>query len=83
MTSNETTTTTQFDKLLVEVRSTAGTVLATLGTFSNLNKGTSGVYAQKTFDVSAYKGQTVRLTFHVTTDGSLTTAFRIDDVSLR
>lgn len=83
VTSNETTTTTQYDKLFVEVRSTSGTLLATLATYSNLNKGTAGVYSQKTLNLSAYKGQTIRLQFRVTTDSSLTTTFRIDDVSVK
>jgi hypothetical protein len=83
VTSAETTTTTQFDKLMIEVRNPAGAVLATLGTFSNLNKGTAGVYSQKTFSMAAFRGQTVQLVFHVTTDVSLSTNFRVDDVSLK
>ena len=83
VTSDETTTTIQYDQLFVEVRNTAGTLLATLGTYSNLNKGTIGVYSQKTFSVAAYKGQTVRIQFRGTNDSSLATAFRIDDVSVK
>jgi hypothetical protein len=84
ITTAETTTTTQFDKLMVEVRNTAGTVLSTLVTYSNLNAvPTAGAYSQKTLDLSAFKGQTIRLTFHATTDVSLATSFRIDDVSLK
>lgn len=81
--SSETTTTTQFDRLFVEVRNTAGTLLATLGTFSNLNKTTAGNYTQRSFSLAAYRGQTVRLQFRTTMDSSLTTTFRVDDVSLR
>ena len=33
-----------FDRLFIEVRSTGGTLLATLATFSNQNSGTAGVY---------------------------------------
>lgn len=83
VTSSETTTTTQYDKLFVEVRNTSGTLLATLGTYSNLNKGTAGSYSQKSFNVSAYRGQTVRIQFRATTDSSLATTFRVDDVSLK
>ena len=83
VTSSETTTTTAFDQEFVEVRSTAGALLATLATYSNLNKGTAGVYSQKTFDVSAFKGQTVRIQFRNTSDSSLLTTFRIDDVSVK
>jgi len=83
VTSSETTTTTQYDKLFVEIRNTSGSLLKTVATYSNLNKGTAGVYSQKSFDVSAYKGQTVRVQFRSTTDSSETTTFRVDDVSLR
>jgi fibronectin type 3 domain-containing protein len=81
--SNETTTTTKYDYLYVEVRNTSGTLLATLGTYSNLDKTTAGNYSQKTFSVAAYKGQTVRVQFRATTDVSYTTTFRIDDVSVK
>ncbi|HUR97036.1 MAG TPA: M4 family metallopeptidase [Pyrinomonadaceae bacterium] len=83
VTSSETTTTTQYDRLFVEVRNTAGTLLATPATYSNLNKGTAGVYSQKSLNVSAYKGQTVRIQFRSTTDSSLATTFRVDDASLQ
>lgn len=81
--SSETTTTTQYDRLFIEVRSTGGTLLGTLGTFSNLNKTTPGNYTQRAFSLAAYRGQTVRLQFRATTDVSLATTFRIDDVSLQ
>lgn len=83
VTSSETTTTTAYDKLFVEVRDTAGTLLATLATYSNLNKGTAGVYSQKSFSLAAYRGQTVRIQFRSTMDSSITSTFRVDDVSLK
>ncbi len=84
VTSSETTTTTQFDRLFVEVRSTSGALLATLATFSNLNKGTAGVYVLRgPNSLSSFAGQTVRVQFRATTDGSLTTTFRVDDVSVK
>ena len=84
ITSNETTTTTVFDRLFVEVRSTSGTLLATLATFSNLNKGTAGVYTLRGPNgLASFAGQTVRIQFRATTDSSLTTTFRVDDVSVR
>lgn len=83
VTSSETTTTTVYDRLFVEVRSPTGVLLGTLATYSNLNRGTAGVYAQKSFSLAAWKGQAVRVQFRVTTDGSLSTSFRVDDVSLR
>lgn len=82
--SSETTTTTQYDKLFVEVRNTSGTLLATLATYSNLNKAAAGTYTQRgAFSLAAYRGQTVRLQFRTTTDSSVTTTFRVDDVSLQ
>ena len=83
VTSSETTTTTQYDRLFVEVRSTGGILLSTPATYSNLNKGTAGVYSQKSLNLSAYRGQTVRVQFRSTTDSSLATTFRVDDASLR
>jgi hypothetical protein len=41
MASDETTTTTAYDTLRVHVRNSSGTVLATLATYPNLNKGPS------------------------------------------
>ena len=84
VTSSETTTSTQYDRLFVEVRNTSGTLLATLATYSNLNKAAAGAYTQRTLTVPAtYKGQTVRIQFRSTTDVSLSTTFRVDDVSLQ
>jgi len=82
VTSNETTTVTQYDIIYAEVRNTSGTLLTTLATFSNLNKGTVGVYTQRgPYSLSAYAGQTVRIQFRATSDSSLTTTFRVDTVS--
>lgn len=76
----ETTTTTAFDKLQIQVRNSANTVLATLATYSNLNKSTT--YVLKTFDLTAYKGQTIRVYFLGTEDSSLQTSFVIDDTAV-
>jgi hypothetical protein len=76
-------TTYAYDFLYVEVRNTSGTLLQTLATYSNRNKTTPGNYSQKSFSLAAYRGQTIRLQFRCTTDYSLSTTFRIDDVSLR
>ena len=78
--SSETTTTTAFDTLKVQVRSTGGAVLGTLATYSNLNKGTS--FVERTFDLSSYKGQTVRIYFEGIEGSTVPTSFVIDDVSL-
>ena len=75
----ETTTTTAFDRLQVQIRNTSNTVLSTLATYSNLNKTTG--YVLKTFDVTAFRGQTIRIYFLGTEDSSLATSFVIDDTS--
>jgi hypothetical protein len=73
-----------FDRLFIEVRNTAGTLLATLATFSNQNSGTSGVYVLRgPYNLSSFAGQTVRIQFRGTNDISLPTSFRIDDVSVQ
>lgn len=84
VTSAETTTTTQYDRLFVEVRNTAGTLLATPATYSNLNKTTSSTtYTQRTLNLAAYKGQTVRIQFRTTNDSSLITTFKVDTAVLQ
>jgi subtilisin family serine protease len=80
ITTAETTTTNQYDKLFVELQSSTGTVLKSLVTYSNLNKGTA--YVERSFDVSAYKGQTIRVSFKATEDVTLQTSFFVDDTSL-
>jgi Subtilase family/Peptidase inhibitor I9 len=79
ITTAETTTTTAFDTLRVQIRNTSNTVLTTLATYSNLNK--SSTYVQKTFDLTSFKGQTIRIYFLGTEDSSLQTSFVIDDTS--
>jgi hypothetical protein len=76
----ETTTTTAFDVLSIQVLNTSGTVLSTLGTFSNLNKAAG--YTQRSFSVIAFKGQTIQIRFRGVEDSSLQTSFVIDDVAL-
>jgi hypothetical protein len=72
--TSETTTTTAYDKLTVQVGST------TLATYSNLNKNTG--YAQHSFNLAAYAGQTVTLKFTGTEDTSLQTSFVVDDTAV-
>lgn len=78
--SAETTTTNAYDTLTVQVRNSSNTVLGTLATYSNLNKGTS--YVQRSFNLSAYKGQTIRVYFLGVEGSQVATSFLIDDVSL-
>src|SRR5689334_18637525 len=75
----ETTTTTAFDTLNVQIRNSSNTVLSTLATYSNLNKTTG--YVQKTFDLTSFRGQTIRIYFLGNEDSSLQTSFVIDDTS--
>ncbi len=72
--SAETTTSVQYDKLTVKAGST------TLATYSNLNKASG--YAQKSFNLSSFAGQTVTISFTGTEDSSLQTSFVIDDTAL-
>ncbi|MFG1775005.1 M4 family metallopeptidase [Micromonospora sp. NPDC049051] len=76
----ETTTGTAYDTLRVQVLNSSGTVLATLATYSNLNKAAG--YSQKSFSLAAYKGQTVTLKFTGVEDVSLQTSFVVDDTAL-
>ncbi len=78
--TEETTTTQAYDTLKVQVRNSGGSVLATLATYSNLNAGAA--YVQKSLDLSAYKGQTVRVYFEGVEGSTKATSFLIDDVSL-
>ncbi|WP_194893207.1 putative Ig domain-containing protein [Catenulispora pinisilvae] len=78
--TDETTTTTAYDKLNVQVLNSSGTVLGTLGTFSNLNHNNG--YSQHSFSLASYIGQTVTLKFTGTEDSSLQTSFVIDDTGL-
>jgi Zn-dependent metalloprotease len=84
ITTNEAAGAAVFDRLFIEVRSTTGTLLATLATFSNQNSGTAGVYVLRgPFNLSSFAGQTVRIQFRGTNDSTLPTIFRVDDVSLQ
>ncbi len=79
--SDETSTTTAYDTLKVQVRNSSGSVLATLRTYSNLDKGNS--YVQRSFDLLAYKGQTIQLYFEGKEGALVVTSFLIDDVSVQ
>jgi PKD repeat protein len=76
----ETTTTTAYDKLTVQVLNSSGTVLATLHTYSNLDHNTG--YAQRSFSLSGYAGQTITLKFTGSEDYELQTSFVIDDTAV-
>ena len=76
----ETTTTTAFDTLKVQIRNSSGTVLSTLATYSNLNKASG--YQQKTFNLTSFRGQTIQIFFTASDDVSLQTSFVLDDVTV-
>jgi hypothetical protein len=78
--SNETASI-AWDTLDVQVMDTSGnTELARLARYSNTDA--SGSYSQKTFDVSSFAGQTIRIQFRGVEDASTITEFFIDDVSM-
>jgi PKD repeat protein len=76
----ETSTTTAYDTLQVQVLNSAGTILATLATYSNLDHNTG--YSQKSFSVAAYAGQTITLKFTGTEDNIYQTSFVVDDTAV-
>jgi len=76
--SAETTTTTAFDKLQVQIID--GATTTTLATYSNLNKATG--YSQKSFNLSAFAGHSITVKFLGTEDSSLQTSFVVDDTAL-
>ena len=78
--TTETTTTRSYDTLTVQVRSSSGSVLATLATYSNLNAATG--YKQVSFDLNAYRGQTIQIYLVGVEDSSLRTSFIVDDFAL-
>jgi hypothetical protein len=69
--TKETTTSTAYDKLTVQVGS------STVATLSNLNAAAG--YVQRTYDISALSGS---LKFTGTEDSSLQTSFVLDDVAV-
>ena len=78
--SAETTTSTAFDNFRVQISTNGGSTFTTLATYSNLNENPT--YVQKSFDLLAYRGLTVRVRLFATEDSSLQTSFVVDDTSL-
>lgn len=71
---------TPYDIMTVDVYNSAGTTkLATLGSLSNVNAVTTWTQSPS-YNLTAYRGQTVRLVFNATTDASNPTSFYVDDV---
>jgi subtilisin family serine protease len=78
--TSETTGTIAYDRVSVQVSNNGGSSYTTLATYSNLNANST--YAQKSFDVTSYRGQTIRVRFYATEDSSLQTSFVVDDTAL-
>jgi hypothetical protein len=79
MSTEETSTTTDYDFLYVRVRDANGNLLQTLKTITNRSpEGDPWHY--EFFDLRVYAGQTIRLSFEATTNSSLRTNFWIDEV---
>jgi hypothetical protein len=73
-------TTTAYHTLKVQVLNSSGTVLGTLASYSNLDANTG--YAQHSFDLSAYAGQTVTLQFTGYENAYYSTSFVLDDTAV-
>lgn len=71
-----------YDTLTVQLQNSSGGTLSTLATFSNLTPTAGYDWVQKTFDVSAWAGQAVRVRFSSYNDSTRSTVFLLDDVSL-
>jgi subtilisin family serine protease len=66
--------------LTVEIRDASGVLLETLGTYSNLDA--CATYVEREFDVSRYRGKTIRIAFTGVQDQGPPTWFLLDDVAL-
>jgi len=76
----ETSTSTAYDTLKIQIRNSSGTVFSTLATYSNLSAKNG--YEQVSFDLTAYKGQTIQIYLIGVEDASLKTSFVVDDFVL-
>ena len=77
----ETTNVNAYDTMTVRIYSPANASTYKYWSLSNLNATTGWALSQK-YDLSAYKGQTIRVQFTGTTDSSAATSFYLDDVNL-
>lgn len=78
--TEEQTTTQQYDTLKVQVRDSNGQVLQTLATYSNLQARTG--FQLKTVDLSQFHGSTIRIYFLAKEDNGSMTSFVLDDFLL-
>src|SRR6266536_1498175 len=77
--TEEQTTTQPLDTLKVEVRRPSNAVLQTLATFSNLQAKPG--FQMHTYDLTAFKGQTVKFCLRAREDAGSVTSFVTDDFS--
>ncbi|HEX3492654.1 MAG TPA: hypothetical protein VHU92_25140 [Streptosporangiaceae bacterium] len=75
-----TTKTSAIDTMTAQIRSSSGTVLGTLATYSNLNAAIG--YTQYSFNLAAYAGQTITLKFTGTQVSDTKTSFVLGDTAL-
>jgi uncharacterized membrane protein len=76
----ETSTTTAFDTLQVQIRDSSGNVLQTLQTFSNLDHATG--YTQHTYNLNSFIGKTIQVFLIGQEDFEFQTSFVVDDFTL-
>lgn len=76
----ETSTTTKFDTLQVQIRDSSGNVLQTLQTFSNLDHASG--YQQHTYNLNSFIGKTIQVFLVGMEDFELQTSFVVDDFAL-
>ena len=68
------------DVLTVEIRGTDGQLLETIGSFSNLDA--SPTWVKRSFDISRYRGKSIRVSFAGSMGHGAPTWFLLDDASL-
>lgn len=70
------------DVLNLSLETPDGQILTALQKFDNATIRQSPEFAKVTHDLTSYAGQTIRISFHVQTDGQNRSDFSIDNVSL-
>lgn len=80
MRTEETHPSNQYDFLYIRLRDTSGGLVTMLDTLSN--QSLEGAWQTASFDLLAYAGQGLRLSFEADTDVSHPTSFFVDNVSL-
>jgi hypothetical protein len=69
------------DVMTIEVRDENGQLLKSLGTFSNLDAGRT--YAPHSFDLTEFRGRTIRVSFNGVHSQGPPTWFLLDDVAMK